>query len=242
MHINPICIQQLRGHPNILRLHAAAFAGPKGAETDGFLLVDHCPDTLLAAMQRANFALGERAVVEVASAVAAGVAHMHRQSPPLAHRDLKVCWCWRRRRRRVMRVANLPGLPAAALNNQPLPPPNAHISKTTPHRQQQNKLLNEQRNSAKAENVLMVAGGGWVICDFGSATPLRGRAAPLSPEEAAAEEDAIRRHTTPAYRAPEMWDLALHGGAPPGPKADIWVRRAPPPPPRLPCLALPLGG
>jgi AP2-associated kinase len=76
----------LRGHPNILRLHAAAFAGPKGAETDGFLLVDHCPDTLLAAMQRSNFALDERSAVAVFSAVAAGIAHMHRQSPPLAHR------------------------------------------------------------------------------------------------------------------------------------------------------------
>jgi hypothetical protein len=77
---------QLRGHPNILKLHAAAFAGAKGAETDGFLLVDHCPDTLLAAMQRVNFALDERAVVAVFSCVALGIAHMHRQSPALAHR------------------------------------------------------------------------------------------------------------------------------------------------------------
>eukprot|EP00879_Flechtneria_rotunda_P026603 GHRR01028377.1.p1 GENE.GHRR01028377.1~~GHRR01028377.1.p1 ORF type:complete len:183 (+),score=37.86 GHRR01028377.1:135-683(+) len=30
---------KLRGHPNILRLHAVAFAGPKGNETDGFFLV-----------------------------------------------------------------------------------------------------------------------------------------------------------------------------------------------------------
>jgi hypothetical protein len=33
---------KLRGHPNILRLHAVAFAGPKGAETDGFFLLDYC--------------------------------------------------------------------------------------------------------------------------------------------------------------------------------------------------------
>lgn len=33
---------RLRGHPNILRLHAVAFAGPKGAETDGFFLLDYC--------------------------------------------------------------------------------------------------------------------------------------------------------------------------------------------------------
>lgn len=33
---------KLRGHPNILRLHAVAFAGPKGQETDGFFLLDYC--------------------------------------------------------------------------------------------------------------------------------------------------------------------------------------------------------
>ncbi len=29
-----------QGHPNILKLHAVAFAGPQGAETDGFMLLD----------------------------------------------------------------------------------------------------------------------------------------------------------------------------------------------------------
>jgi hypothetical protein len=30
---------RLRGHPNVLRLHAVAFAGPRGAESDGFFLL-----------------------------------------------------------------------------------------------------------------------------------------------------------------------------------------------------------
>lgn len=42
---------KLRGHPNILRLHAVAFAGPRGAESDGFFLLDFCPATLLGMMQ-----------------------------------------------------------------------------------------------------------------------------------------------------------------------------------------------
>ncbi|KAI8462858.1 MAG: kinase-like domain-containing protein [Monoraphidium minutum] len=151
---------KLRGHPNILRLHAAAFAGPKGSETDGFLLVDHCPDTLLAAMQRASFALDERTVVAVFSAVASGIAHMHRQSPPLAHRDLK------------------------------------------------------------AENVLMVGDGTWVLCDFGSATARAG--VYTAAADIAAEEDSIRRHTTPAYRAPEMWDLGLQAQRI-DTKVDVWA-------------------
>lgn len=30
---------RLRGHPYVLRLHAVSFAGPKGAETDGFFVM-----------------------------------------------------------------------------------------------------------------------------------------------------------------------------------------------------------
>lgn len=48
----------------------------------------------------------------------------------------------------------------------------------------------------------MVADGTWVLCDFGSATS-RARVY-VGPEEIAAEEDNIRKHTTPAYRAPEV--------------------------------------
>jgi hypothetical protein len=48
----------------------------------------------------------------------------------------------------------------------------------------------------------MVEDGTWVLCDFGSATA---RAMVYSTvAEIAAEEDVIRKHTTPAYRAPEV--------------------------------------
>ncbi|GLC50517.1 hypothetical protein PLESTB_000388400 [Pleodorina starrii] len=136
---------RLKGHPNILRLHAVAFAGPKGGETDGFMLLDLCPLTLLEVMQRANFALDDFLVYEVFQDVVWAVAHMHKCNPPLAHRDLK------------------------------------------------------------AENVLKNGEGRWVICDFGSSTA---RAQVYdTPAEIAMEEENIRRTTTPAYRAPEMWDL-----------------------------------
>lgn len=48
----------------------------------------------------------------------------------------------------------------------------------------------------------MVGDGTWVLCDFGSATT-RAQVYSTS-EEIAAEEDVIRKHTTPAYRAPEV--------------------------------------
>ncbi|GLI65494.1 hypothetical protein VaNZ11_009030 [Volvox africanus] len=136
---------RLKGHPNILKLHAVAFAGPVGAETDGFMLLDFCPQTLLEAMQRSSFNLDDFLVYEVFQDVVWAVAHMHKCNPPLAHRDLK------------------------------------------------------------AENVLKNGEGRWVICDFGSSTA---RAQVYdTPAEIAVEEENIRRTTTPAYRAPEMWDL-----------------------------------
>lgn len=51
----------------------------------------------------------------------------------------------------------------------------------------------------------MLPDGTWVVCDFGSATS---RAQLYdTPAEIAAEEDVISKHTTPAYRPPEV-----HGG------------------------------
>ncbi|CAL9772385.1 unnamed protein product [Musa acuminata subsp. burmannicoides] len=57
----------------------------------------------------------------------------------------------------------------------------------------------------KAENVLLAPGGAWKLCDFGSTST--NHKCFDKPEEMGIEEDIIRKHTTPAYRAPEMWDL-----------------------------------
>lgn len=57
-----------------------------GAETDGFMLLDHCPTTLLEIMQRTNFSMDDFIIFEVFSEVCMAVAHMHTQVPPLAHR------------------------------------------------------------------------------------------------------------------------------------------------------------
>lgn len=57
----------------------------------------------------------------------------------------------------------------------------------------------------KAENLLLGPDGLWKLCDFGSISTNHKRFE--KPEEMGIEEDNIRKHTTPAYRAPEMWDL-----------------------------------
>uniref|UniRef100_A0A7S0RFW0 non-specific serine/threonine protein kinase n=1 Tax=Chlamydomonas leiostraca TaxID=1034604 RepID=A0A7S0RFW0_9CHLO len=150
---------RLRQHPNILKMHAMAFAGSQGKETDAFMLLDYCPTTLLDLMQRTSFQLDDFLIYEVFSEVCAAVAHMHHFSPPYAHRDIK------------------------------------------------------------AENVLKNSAGRWVICDFGSCTE-RGQVYE-TPAEMAMEEEVIRRTTTPAYRAPEMWDLMSRHRI--DTKVDIWA-------------------
>ncbi|PAN11206.1 hypothetical protein PAHAL_2G201800 [Panicum hallii] len=71
----------------------------------------------------------------------------------------------------------------------------------------------------KAENVLLGADGAWKLCDFGSVST--NHKCFNKPEEMGIEEDNIRKHTTPAYRAPEMWDLYRREVI--SEKVDIWA-------------------
>lgn len=59
----------------------------------------------------------------------------------------------------------------------------------------------------KAENVLLGADGAWKLCDFGSVST--NHKCFDKPEEMGIEEDNIRKHTTPAYRAPEVYILKI---------------------------------
>ena len=70
----------------------------------------------------------------------------------------------------------------------------------------------------KAENVLRRKDGSWVLCDFGSATSEQ--KVYSSPAEIAREEERIRKQTTPAYRAPELWDLYTREYI--GMAVDVW--------------------
>ncbi|PIA48577.1 hypothetical protein AQUCO_01400872v1 [Aquilegia coerulea] len=71
----------------------------------------------------------------------------------------------------------------------------------------------------KAENVLLGPDGMWKLCDFGSTSTNHKRFE--RPEEMGIEEDNIRKYTTPAYRAPEMWDLFRRELI--NEKVDIWA-------------------
>lgn len=71
----------------------------------------------------------------------------------------------------------------------------------------------------KAENVLLGLDGAWKLCDFGSTST--NHKCFDKPEDRGIEEDIIRKHTTPAYRAPEMWDLYRREVI--SEKVDIWA-------------------
>ncbi|KAL6569783.1 hypothetical protein OROMI_014297 [Orobanche minor] len=71
----------------------------------------------------------------------------------------------------------------------------------------------------KVENLLLGSDGSWKLCDFGSTSTNHKRFE--KPEEMGIEEDNIRKHTTPAYRAPEMWDLFRRELI--NEKVDIWA-------------------
>ncbi|KAF6150972.1 hypothetical protein GIB67_026893 [Kingdonia uniflora] len=71
----------------------------------------------------------------------------------------------------------------------------------------------------KAENILLEHDGLWKVCDFGSISTNHQRF--KRPEDMGIEEDNIRKHTTPAYRAPEMWDQFRRELI--NEKVDIWV-------------------
>lgn len=71
----------------------------------------------------------------------------------------------------------------------------------------------------KAENLLLGSDGQWKLCDFGSVSTNHRRFEKAA--EMGVEEDIIRKHTTPAYRAPEMWDLYRRDII--CEKVDIWA-------------------
>ena len=84
-------MQQLKGHPNILRLHASLLKGVDEA----YLLLDYCQVTLKHYMVQAHahgastVLQNEHLILDIFLAMAEGLAWMHSQSPPLTHRDIK---------------------------------------------------------------------------------------------------------------------------------------------------------
>ncbi|XP_020582299.1 uncharacterized protein LOC110025940 isoform X2 [Phalaenopsis equestris] len=73
--------------------------------------------------------------------------------------------------------------------------------------------------TANIRPLLIGSDGAWKLCDFGSTS--WNHKCFTRPEEMGIEEDNIRKHTTPSYRAPEMWDLYRKDVI--SEKVDIWA-------------------
>ncbi|BBN04401.1 hypothetical protein MPTK1_3g04270 [Marchantia polymorpha subsp. ruderalis] len=149
----------LRGHPNVVTLHAQVVYD-MGRTKECFLVMDYCEKMLANVLeQRGAGYFEEKQLLLIFRDICNAVYGMHSQSPPIAHRDLKV------------------------------------------------------------ENVLMGGDGTWKLCDFGSTSTNHKRFEKA--DEMGLEEDNIRKYTTPAYRAPEMWDLFRRELI--NEKVDIWA-------------------
>ncbi|PIA14333.1 kinase-like protein, partial [Coemansia reversa NRRL 1564] len=77
---------QLKGHPHIVGLEAAQITGDSA-----LILMEHCSGDVLSLMN-ANLRSGldESTILHIFCDVCKAVAHMHYQSHPILHRDLKV--------------------------------------------------------------------------------------------------------------------------------------------------------
>lgn len=152
-------MKSLRGHPNIVTLYAHTILD-MGRTNEALLVMEYCEKSLVNVLEiRGSGYFDEKQILAMFRDVCNAVFAMHCQSPPIAHRDLKV------------------------------------------------------------ENLLLGSDGLWKLCDFGSISTNHKRFE--KPEEMGIEEDNIRKHTTPAYRAPEMWDLFRRELL--NEKVDIWA-------------------
>lgn len=149
----------LKGHSNVVLLHAHSIFNT-GRTKEAFLVMEFCEKSLVSVLEnRGTGYFEEKQILLIFRDICNAVFAMHCQSPPIAHRDLKV------------------------------------------------------------ENVLLGPDGAWKLCDFGSTSTNHKRFD--KPEEMGIEEDNIRKYTTPAYRAPEMWDLFRKETI--SEKVDIWA-------------------
>ncbi|KAI4384673.1 hypothetical protein MLD38_002792 [Melastoma candidum] len=152
-------MKSLRGHPNVVKLLDHGILD-SGRLKEALLVMEFCEKSLVSVLDsRGAGYFEETQILSIFRDICNAVFAMHSQSPPIAHRDLKV------------------------------------------------------------ENLLLGSDGKWKLCDFGSTSTNHKRFE--KPEEMGIEEDNIRKHTTPAYRAPEMWDLFLKERI--SEKVDIWV-------------------
>lgn len=88
-------MKQLKGHPHIVNYIASSKRENTQSSTKSveyFILMELCTrGSLIDLIKRRNgLKLGEAQICDLFTQICKGVSHMHGQSPPIAHRDLKI--------------------------------------------------------------------------------------------------------------------------------------------------------
>ena len=83
--------KQLSGHPNIIQFLSAQWVDRNDGSSECLVVTELCPGSLIQALAaRKGIPLPSTQVLQVFWQACRAVQHMHTQSPPITHRDLKV--------------------------------------------------------------------------------------------------------------------------------------------------------
>ncbi|XP_078287718.1 cyclin-G-associated kinase isoform X5 [Rhinoraja longicauda] len=94
--IQEVCfMKKLSGHPNIVQFSSAASIGKEESDTgqgEYLILTELCKGQLVEFINKveANGSLSCNTVLKIFYQACRGVQHMHKQKPPIIHRDLKI--------------------------------------------------------------------------------------------------------------------------------------------------------
>ncbi|KFH07471.1 Tyrosine kinase-like (TKL) protein [Toxoplasma gondii VAND] len=199
-------MESLPPHPNIVGFFGAAVETVAATSTTGsarevLLLLELCEGGhLLDLLDRHNGSLKEEWILHIVKEITAGLAHLHSQPTPVAHRDLKIenVLCCEKNRDSEGR------------------------------REREDKRGDKGGREEKSEERTGETPEGkspldfsFKLCDFGSSNTRQVDTACCSREELLRTEDEIERNTTLMYRPPEMVDV--YRGLLIGPQADMWM-------------------